>query len=108
MKNTDTVLNYLNFLIKIRKDNQKTTKDITDKIGVLDDVCKHSETVEELGVVEQEVKMLESRINYSKVLPEIKGMVVYESSSEKARRIIPSLFIGVLILICVFLLVRKI
>jgi hypothetical protein len=96
-----------NFKVKIRKDEQKTTKDITDEIRVIDTNCEYSETTSGLGIGEEGVSGLSSYVNYSLMLPEIKGMVVYESTSEKSNRLVPYFFIFTLTLFCVFLIVRK-
>lgn len=96
-----------NFKVKIRKDEQKTTKDITDEIIVIDTSCEYSETISGLSAGVDEVQKLESYVNYSSILPEIKGMVIYESTSEKSNLLVPYFFIGTLVLLCLFLLIKK-
>ncbi|MBR9691253.1 lamin tail domain-containing protein [Candidatus Woesearchaeota archaeon] len=82
-----------NLKVKIRKNSQKTTKDITETLEII-------EEVEE--ITEDEV-LREERLE-----PESwKEAVVYESSSFKSKKLLPQLFVGAHSLLLILLILTK-
>lgn len=95
-----------NLKVKIRKDNQKTTKDFTEKISVK---VKEEKASSEESIAyfadspQQELQGSEKE----KVFHKGKGIVVYESSSEKAKKLIPSLLAATFGLLSLSLVFRR-
>jgi len=92
--------------IKIRKDNQKTTKDFTEIIKVEDqlkEAASHQE--DSLTYLSEPSKTDPSDAEKERIVHKGKGIIIYESSSEKAKKLIPSFLavtFGLLSLLFVF------
>jgi hypothetical protein len=103
--------------VKMIKGKQKTSTDLTETFYVLGDFpiggdketlkIKLSEDVPELTNVNQENDLTTFSTKKELMLDQIEGIVVYESSSEKAKKVIPYLLSLVLGLICIILVFRK-
>jgi len=100
--------------VKLNKDGQKTNKELTESIYVKS-VGEKKERSESLcllsgDVINEEIVVegTTSKIVNKDILNEVKGIVVYESSSEKANNLIPYIIIAVLGLLCVVLIWRKV
>ena len=85
------------FKVKIRKDNQKTTKDITESITVVG-------TESNKGCVAGESD--ETEYEYSKPYVRYNPVTIYESSSLKAKKTIPYFMIGAFGLLSLMLLLK--
>ena len=81
--------------IKIRKDNQKTTKDITETIEVI----KNEEFEEQ-----EESKNQEKTRGF---IPNQNPLIVYESNSYKAKRLVPFFIMGLLCFFSIILIWRR-
>jgi hypothetical protein len=86
--------------VKIQKDNQKTTKDITTNIFIKE---KNNETANEKNNETNE----ENTTKEHRLPSGITGMTVYESSSAKAKKLVPYILIVALILVIFILVLRK-
>ncbi|MBD3354673.1 hypothetical protein GF361_01655 [Candidatus Woesearchaeota archaeon] len=86
-----------NLKVKIRKNNQKTLKEITEKIRVVEEVF------------EVESTFLEGEANFEKKsnLVKWREAFVYESTSFKANKLVPKFFISALGLALIILLSTK-
>ena len=93
-----------NLKLKIIKDNQKTVKELTGPIKI------ETEAAIKQTVSTQQVSVDSGSSGETVTTPSkgysSKGLVVYESSSEKAKKVIPYLLVVVFVLIC-FVLVKK-
>jgi hypothetical protein len=97
--------------VKINKDNQKTDKELTETI-----IVKEKEETKLSQKTNQITGMATSNLaeDYDfglsakelKIKEKSKGIVIYESSSEKAKNVIPYLLIIILGLVC-FVLIKK-
>jgi len=95
--------------IKVKRDDQKTTKEITEDIKLL---ALPLIEKEEILAVASEIEKDEENLNVSSVLNEDKCTsevkLVYESTSVKSRNMAGTLIIIVLTGLCAFLIFRKI
>ena len=104
--------------VKMVKDGQKTSNDLTETLYVLENFfseiseetlkTKNSKNVQQLAEIEQEEEPVLFSTKKELMLDQISGMVVYESSSEKAKKVVPYLLIIVLGLISCILVFKKI
>ncbi len=95
-----------NLKVKIRKDAQKTTSDITKTFYVSQEKNKQAETALSIlstAAVAEENQGIESA---KKTFPS-SGIIVYQSNSEKARRLIPYILIIAFGLLSLVLVLRK-
>jgi len=101
--------------VKLNKDGQKTDKELTESIYVRERVGEEKELNESLCLLggigeENEEEGVSMGLSGKKkeIINEIKGVVVYESSSEKAKKVIPYLLVVVFGLLCLVLIFKKI
>lgn len=92
-----------NVKIKIIKDNQKTAKEITEDIKIVEEEVKEilsgEECVASENVVEESI-LKRAYIRYNPI-------AIYESSSYKAKKMVPILIISVLGLLVVLLILKR-
>jgi len=86
-----------NVKVKIRKNNQKTLKEITDNIRIIEEV----EEVGEEEISDGYIKEEKSR------LVKWKEAMIYESTSFKAKKLAPSIFIFALSMVVIILVLTK-
>ena len=99
--------------VKVNKDNQKTDKELTETIIVKEKKeIKVSQETNQLTGMAVTNFVEDSGFGLSaeelKFKEKSKGIVVYESSSEKAKKVIPYLLIIILGLVCFVLIFKKI
>ena len=102
-----------NLKIKINKDQQKTNQEITAAIIVKEnEELKLSEKTNQITGMAVTNFAAEDNFGLSaeelRVKESSKGIVVYESSSKKAQKVIPYLLIIILGLVCFVLIFKKI
>ncbi len=97
---TDAEPGSYNFKVKLRKDNQKTLKELTEPITF---AAKITTTELSETNINQRNFCLEGNISKSY----FETSLVYESSSEKTKKLIYGLILGVLFLIIIVLIWRK-
>ncbi len=85
-----------NLKVKIRKNNQKTLKEITEKIRIIEEV---DDTAEDF--------LEEENLKEKSNLIRLKEALIYESTSFKAKRLVPGFFIFALGLAVVILVLTK-
>lgn len=101
--------------VKIRKDGQKTVKEITQSIQVVVKLAENSITLEksdqastflvgDLPASESQQFPFSQR---KELLSEREGIVVYESSSQKAKKLIPTILSITFALLCIVLIMKK-
>lgn len=96
--------------VKINKDGQKTNKELTEAFYVEEALKKMEEEkafVLLLDGAEEESAFSSLSAEKEKVVNSLTGMVIYESSSEKAKKAIPYLLIVILGLLCFILIKRR-
>ena len=103
-----------NLKIKINKDNQKTNKEITKSVYISKiDQLKSAETKDQILSLNngKDEQSLNSTINLNPITKNsenlITGMVVYQSSSEKAKNLIPYLLFITFVLLGAVLIKSK-
>ena len=85
-----------NLKVRIRKNNQKTTKDMTESIIIKSSVIEEGESL-----------FQEKEIEESWLEPSISEAIVYESTSFKSENIMPLIFILSLTLLTILLVLTK-
>ena len=94
------------FKVKIRKDDQKTQKEITEDIEIFAPNKVGTLTAQTNTLIAEE-ESSESLFSEKDITFPVKPYVVYESTSEKAKKLAPYFFIGLLILINILLITKK-
>ena len=102
-----------NLKVKINKDNQKTDQELTESIIIKEN--EEFELSEKTNkITGMAVTNFAENDNFGLSAEELeikersKGIVVYESSSEKAQKVVPYLLIIILGLVCFVLIFKKI
>jgi hypothetical protein len=98
--------------IKVKKDQQKTNKEITKPIYIKEKEEILQSTIDQgqqFSTNEDSEIILTTGISDAKkkIIDKIKGVIVYESSSEKAKNLLPYLLIITFGLLCVILMFKK-
>lgn len=105
--------------VKLNKDNQKTNNEITEEIYIKknkeESMKGLNETLDLLGIGgkgfelgEEKTSFLESDNRKKEIASGIKGIVIYQSSTEKSKQLIPYLLIVTLSLLSLILILKKI
>ncbi|MBW2965512.1 lamin tail domain-containing protein [Candidatus Woesearchaeota archaeon] len=86
--------------VKIRKDNQKTTKDITESIEIIEKEIEESYEIEEDSITKENI------YKERPFIPNQDPLIIYESNSYKTKRLVPFFIIGLLCFFSIILIWR--
>jgi len=90
------------FKIKIKKDSQKTNKELTEDVIIIEKT--HENGVSQKTIDKNLIESLEIFPNSNKAPNKITGNVVYESQSAKSKKIAPILFLAAVFILAIIMI----
>lgn len=93
------------FKVKINKDNQKTNKEMTEEINVINEKNQCVVIGENLGLKNE--SSLKEKLSWARKMKE-GGEVVYLSSSAQSFQWLPAMVMGLLVLLSLMLIFKKV